>query len=80
MTKHFIARAQEGKEYIFNTALMIAVPTTRAEEIRDCLNKHKYKINDGQVWYIYDNDPFYEDRMTADIKSVRGGKITIKWR
>lgn len=69
MTQKFIAIAAEGQEYIFSKANMIAVPTSTAQKIADALNEVRYKLKQGQIWWVFDNDWYYNDYITAEIKS-----------
>ena len=68
MTEKFIAIAPKGQEYIFNKASMIAVPTPTAQKIADALTEMKYKLKEGQVWHVYDNDWYYNDYIGSEIK------------
>ena len=68
MPEKLIAIAPKGKEFIFKTSLMIAVPKSSAVKIRNRLNRERYKLKDGEVWHIYDNDAYYNDMITGIIK------------
>lgn len=68
MTKKFIAPAIKGKEFIFHSNNMIAVPTSSAKKIADALTRAGYKLKDGEVWHIYDNDPYYDNMISSEIK------------
>ena len=68
MTEKFIARAIEGQEFIFDKRMMIAVPKTSATKIADALTKLRYKLKDGEVWHVYDNDWYYNDYINQEIK------------
>ena len=68
MTEKFIAIAPKGQEFVFNRATMIAVPTSSAQKIADTLTRIKYKLKEGQVWHVYDNDWYYNDYISSEIK------------
>jgi signal recognition particle subunit SEC65 len=76
MTEKFIAIAPKGQEFIFNKASMIAVPTPSAQKIADTLTELKYKLKEGQVWHVYDNDWYYNDYISSEIKKY-GKKMPV---
>ena len=76
MTEKFIARAIKGQEFIFDKRIMIAVPKTSATRIADALTKMRYKLKDGEVWHVYDNDWYYNDFITGEIKRY-GNRMNV---
>ena len=64
MSKKFIAITAEGKEFMYKTSSMIAVPSSSAQDIADALTREKYQIKDGQKWHVYNND-WYSDSLIA---------------
>lgn len=77
MTRKFIAIAAKGAEYVYSKKYMIAVPTKSAQRIADMLNAAKYKITDGQIWWVYDNDWYTNDYITAEIKKCGKGNLKM---
>lgn len=69
MCRKFIARAVKGKEFLFSKATMIAVPESSAQKIADALNKVGYNLKQGEIWWVYDNDWYYNDYINYEIKS-----------
>lgn len=68
MTQKFIAIAVKGHEFLFSKASMIAVPTRTAQKIADALNRVRYKLKEGHIWWVFDNDSYYNDYITEQIK------------
>ena len=64
----FIAIATKDKEFMFKTSTMIKVPTKSAQRIVEALNKTRYKLSDNEVWHIYDNDYYYNSKITKEIR------------
>ncbi len=56
MTEKFIAIAPKGQEFFYKRSSMIAVPKTSANKIAKALTDLQYKIKDGEVWHVYDNN------------------------
>lgn len=78
MTAKFIAITTKGCEYIFSKTIMLAVPTNSAQAIADALNKANYKLKDGQTWWVYDNDYYYNQCITGEIKSFSKKRQSIR--
>lgn len=68
MKAKFIAIAAKGHEFLFSKRNMIAVPTRSAQQIADALNRVNYKLKEGQIWWVFDNDSYYNDYITEEIK------------
>ena len=68
MTKYFIARTHKGQEFILDRSLMIAVPTSTRQKICDSLNEMSYKLKEDQRWHVYENDWYYNDYISQEIK------------
>lgn len=49
-----LAKSIKGKEFIYNARSAHKVSKKSAEKIRDTLNRLKYKLNDGETWYIHE--------------------------
>lgn len=69
MVKYFIAKTIKGREFVFSKARMIAVPTNTAWEIAEQLTELRYDLKEGEIWYVYDNDWYYNDYIIEQIKS-----------
>jgi hypothetical protein len=69
MTTMFIAKTIEGKEFVFSRKRMIAVPTSSAWDIAFALNKIRYDLKPNQIWYVYQNDWYYDDMIREQIRS-----------
>ena len=76
MTEKFIAITTPGKEFCFRKSSMIAVPTSSAQSIAKTLTEQGYKIKTGETWFVYDNDWYYNDMITCEIK--RNSRKSIK--
>lgn len=68
MTQKFIAIANKGQEFSFKRSSMIAVPSSSAKKIADVLTDIRYKLNEGEVWHVYDNDYYYNDYIGSEIR------------
>ena len=68
MTKKFIAVSKKGQEFVFDRRRMIAVPTSSAKKIADTLTELKYKLKEGEVWHVHDNDFYYNNMIDNEIK------------
>ena len=76
MTEMFIAITTPGKEFCFRKSSMIAVPTSSAQSIAKALTEQGYRIKTGERWFVYDNDWYYNNMITGEIK--RNSKDRIK--
>ena len=76
MTEKFIAASVKGQEFLFDKRRMIAVPKSSAQKIADVLNNLKYKLKDGEVWFVHDNDWFFNDYIFEEIKRY-GSRMPI---
>ena len=61
MTRKVIAKACKGAEYLFSKHSVHAVPASSAQRIADALNGAKFRLKDGEVWHVYDYDPFLHE-------------------
>ena len=80
MTQKFLAIASKGQEFLFKTHGMIAVPTKSATKIRDALNENKYRLKDGEIWHIYDNDYHYNMMIDYEIKRYGNRMKVYRYR
>lgn len=69
MNKKFIAISPAGAPYLFRMSSAIVTPETSTEKIAEYLNRIKYQIKDGEQWTIHENDFYYNERITRQIKS-----------
>ena len=53
-----LAKAIEGREFIYSVRSAHAVPAKSAEKIRDIANSVRYQLDDGEVWYLFDIDQY----------------------
>ena len=77
MTEKFIAIAPKGAEYLYRKSSMIAVPKSSAIKIMIALNNLRYKLKDGEVWHIYDNDWYTNDFISSEIKRYSNKKMSV---
>jgi hypothetical protein len=57
--KKLIAKTIEGKEFLHSKTNAFFA-SANAQRIADILNKNKYKLSEGEKWYVYDHD-FMQD-------------------
>jgi hypothetical protein len=77
MTEKFIAIAPKGAEYLYRRSSMIAVPKSSAIKIMTTLNNLRYKLKDGEVWHVYDNDWYSNDYIDGEIKRYNPNHIKV---
>lgn len=77
MTEKFIAKAVKGREFLFSLSSAIAVPKTSAQKIADTLNNLKYRLGESEVWHVYDNDSYYNDYISDEIKRYSDTKMKV---
>ena len=51
-----LAKAVDGHEYFYKPHTAHHVSKASAEQICDILTKQRYKLKDGEVWFVYDVD------------------------
>lgn len=49
-----IAKAQKGKEFLYNLDSAGFAPDSSAQKMADDMNKANYKLGPGEVWHVYD--------------------------
>lgn len=77
MTKYFVARAKEGTEYTFTMSGSIAGGTkARAEKLARILNEYKHNLKPGEIWYVYENDYYYNIRIEQQAR-ISKSKISF---
>lgn len=77
MTEKFIAIAPKGAEYLYRRSSMIAVPKSSGVKIMTTLNNLRYKLKDGEVWHIYDNDWYSNDFIESEIKRYSNKRMSV---
>lgn len=80
MVKKFVARTNSGQEFIFDRSLMIGAPANSADKIAEQLTERGFRLKPGQIWKAYDNDFFYNDYITGEIKSYSPNRSTRIYR
>lgn len=79
MSKYFIAKTIEGKEYKFSMSSAMLVSTKSKDLICESLNKSRYDLKEGQIWHIYENDYYYDEQIDKKA-TIRGGYIRQSYR
>ena len=72
-----IAKAIEGREFIYDRNIAHKVSDRSAGLIRDALNEKRYGLKDGQIWHIYDCGWYEQEYTAARYQSFvrRNGKL-----
>jgi len=75
-----LARAEKGREFFYLASSAHAVPASRAEAIRDALNRSGYGLMAGEVWHLFDVGPYDTAYEYAQYQSfrIRSGKLYDK--
>ena len=72
-----LAITTTGTEYLYSMLSVHAVSVASAEKIRSALNNARFRLRDGETWYLYDVgplDPAY-DLACMQRFTVRSGRI-----
>ena len=73
-----VAVSPKGKEYIYNFTTAHEVSKASAEKICKCLNDHKFRIRDDQVWAIHDADRYDNGYYYAEDQKFRVYKGQVR--
>lgn len=49
-----LAKTITGREWAYNPSTARRVSAASAEKIKEVLNRVKYELKDGEVWFAYD--------------------------
>ena len=72
MKKYFIAKTTKGQEYCFSLTSAMLVSEKSRLYLMNLLNDKKYQLkNDNETWHIYENDFYYNDRISKEIKKTK---------
>ena len=75
--KKLIAKTLVGKEFMHSRQNAFFV-MANAKKIVDALNDVKYKLKDGECWYLYDYDYGQEAYTTQKIYLSSDGSIRVR--
>lgn len=53
-----VAIAVKGKEFLYRASSAHRITSGKAENIAELLNEYKYKLKDGEIWYVFDADEY----------------------
>lgn len=53
-----LAKAIEGKEFLYNPRSAHEVSKAGADYIVQVLNEYRYQLKDGEVWHVYEIDEY----------------------
>ena len=73
-----IAKAIKGSEFFYDVRTAHKVPQKYAEKVADALNGIGYKLNDKQVWHVYDVGSYEAAYLYAEGQRFTYGKTGIK--
>ena len=76
--KKLIAKTRIGKEFMHSRSDAYFVDKN-ADRICEALNKAKYKLKEGECWYVYDYDFTQEWYVQQVISLTRTGKIKLSY-
>lgn len=72
MKKYFIAKTIKDKEYCFSISSAMLVSEKSHFDLCKLLNEKKYQLkNENEIWHLYENDCFYNDRIYKEIKKTK---------
>ena len=76
--RKLIAKTLIGKEFIHSrTHAYFAYEN--ADQICEVLNETKYKLKDGECWYVYDFDYGQTAYVEQTITLTRAGKVKLSY-
>jgi len=76
-----LAKSIEGREFLYNAYTARRVPRASAEKIRDALNRARWALKPGEVWYIHEVDQYDKAYIYASdqyFRIYRGQVYTCK--
>ena len=53
-----VAKTIDGKEFIYSAHSAHRAPAKRIKEVLEILNENRYKLKDGEKWWIYEVDQY----------------------
>ena len=72
----FIAIAPRGHEYFYKPSTVLSVPGASAYFIAEHLTKTNYRINEHEVWHVYESEGTEAQGKARKYKN----KIVITWK
>lgn len=79
MKKYFIAKTIKDKEYCYSIDSAMFTSEKNKDKFCKFLNDKKYNLkNDNEIWYVYKNDYYANDRIFKEIKQTKT-RIFIRW-
>ena len=66
-----VAISVKGKEYLYKASSAHKVAPQYAEQICEALNKNKFRLNEGEVWYPHEVENWSNGWAYAEIQSFR---------
>jgi hypothetical protein len=76
--KKLIAKTLTGKEFMHSRSDAYFA-NKNADRICEALNQAKYKLKEGECWYVYDYDFTQEWYVQQVISLTRTGKIKLSY-
>lgn len=72
-----LAKSVKDHEFAYSARSAHQVPKASANEIRDALNRERFDLHDGEIWFIHDVGPYDDAYYYAESQafSKRNGKI-----
>jgi hypothetical protein len=77
--KKLIAKTRIGKEFMHSRSDAYFADKKDADRICEALNKAKYKLKEGECWYVYDYDFTQEWYVEQVISLTRTGKVKLSY-
>ena len=78
MSKVVLAKTVQGKEFVYHSLSVHSVSARSAEKIRDTLNECKYMLLPGEIWHIYEYDPYSSMAFMAERQKFYFYKGSLK--
>ena len=74
-----IAKTHTGTEYLYSASSAFSVSKRSAKEICRTLNAHRYRLNNGETWHVYEIDQYDAAYTVAQNQrcTIRKGMVKI---
>ena len=77
MCRTILAKTTPGAEFVYNAKSAHRVNKAKADKIADLLNRAKYKLKDGEIWYRYEVDHYDIAYNYAEYQQFTFGKTGL---
>jgi len=73
-----LAKAVKGHEFLYSAISAHKVSKASAEKIRDVLNGLNYKLNNGEIWHVFEVENFERAAAYAETQKFTTRKGVLR--